>query len=38
VAIEIGVNSGRGHNKSLKEQSLNNSAASLKPKKALSSF
>jgi hypothetical protein len=38
VAIEIGVNSGRGRNKSLKEQSLSVSAASSEVKKALSSF
>jgi hypothetical protein len=38
VAIEIGVNSERGRNKSLKEQSLNDSAASLELNKALFSF
>jgi hypothetical protein len=38
VAIEIGVNSGRGRNKLLEEQSLNNSAAFSELNKALSSF
>jgi hypothetical protein len=38
VAIEIGVKSGRGRNKSLKEQSLNDSAASSALNKALLSF
>jgi hypothetical protein len=38
VAIEISVNSGRGRNKLLKKQSLNDSAASLELNKALFSF